>query len=103
MVRLTAFAYTTVPPPMCSTKLTFPTATCISSVCLPGLWTAKHGGNWPILVQLSNSVRMYWLEMSIGWTKDQRRIELAGGNLILEREQVAKNAAPFVRQALVLA
>ncbi|VDD76039.1 unnamed protein product [Mesocestoides corti] len=99
-VRLTGFAHCSVPPPMCATKLSFPAS--VAAVSLSGLWASSSKGAVSMFVQLSNSESAFWLTISPGWKSADKATKLCNDTLVVEREQVSKEVAPFVSDACIV-
>ncbi|KAL5964958.1 putative elongator complex protein 1, partial [Taenia solium] len=99
-VSLTAFAHTTIPPPMCATRLTFPSA--VGAVSLSPAWSSGIGDGVTLLAQPTDSAAALWLlALATDWRGPQC-LTSADLTVLQQRQQAAPNSAPSVTNAWTL-
>ncbi|VDK32880.1 unnamed protein product [Taenia asiatica] len=99
-VSLTAFAHTTIPPPMCATRLTFPSA--VGAVSLSPAWSSGTSDGVTLLVQPTDSAAALWLlALATNWRGPQC-LTSADLTVLQQRHQAAPNSAPSVTNAWAL-
>ncbi|KAL5112737.1 putative elongator complex protein 1 [Taenia crassiceps] len=99
-VSLTAFARTTIPPPMCATRLIFPSA--VGAVSLSPAWPSKTGDGVTLFVQPTDSTAALWLLALATHWRGSQSFTSADLTVLQHRQQAAPNSAPSVTNAWAL-
>ncbi|VDM17167.1 unnamed protein product [Hydatigera taeniaeformis] len=97
-VGLTAFAHTTIPPPMCATRLIFPSA--VGAVSLSPSWPNEAGVT--LLVQPANSAAAPWLLALVSDWRGPQCLTSADLKVVQKRQQAAHSGAPSFNNAWAL-
>nr|CDS16393.1 elongator complex protein 1 [Echinococcus granulosus] len=99
-VGLTALAHATIPPPMCATRLIFPSA--VGAVSLSPAWPNAVDDGVTLFVQPTDSTAAPWvLALATNWCGPQR-LTSANLTVLQQRQQAAPDSAPCATKAWAL-